>query len=133
VIVIDASTAVLALLTDGAARQLLMDESVAVPHLVDAEIAHALRGQVARGTMSDRDGARALQAWVHLEVSRFPARGLLARVWELKANLSAYDATCVALAEVLECPMVTADARISRAPGPRCPITVLPGPPPTKR
>jgi predicted nucleic acid-binding protein len=49
------------------------------------------------------------------------------RVWELRDNLTAYDAAYVALAEVLQCPLVTGDTRISRAPGLRCPVTVLPG------
>lgn len=125
-IVIDASAAVVGLLSDSAARRLLMTESLAVPHLVDSEVAHALRGQVARGAVSAHDGTRALQRWALLGVSRFPARGLLGRVWQLRDNLSGHDATYVALAEALGCPLVTADARLSRAPGPRCAITVLP-------
>lgn len=52
--------------------------------------------------------------------------GLLERVWALRENLSAYDAGYVALAEVLRCSLVTADARIGRAAGVRCPITVVP-------
>ena len=58
-------------------------------------------------------------------VIRFAAVGLLGRVWGLRENVSAYDGTYVALAESLDCPLVTADARLGRAPGPRCPITVL--------
>ena len=53
--------------------------------------------------------------------------GLLDRVWELRDNLSASDASYVALAERLDCPLLTADARLSRAPGVRCTITVVPG------
>ena len=52
---------------------------------------------------------------------------MLDRVWELRDNLSAYDAAYVALAEIIDCPLVTADARLSRAPGLRCAVTVLPG------
>jgi predicted nucleic acid-binding protein len=56
-----------------------------------------------------------------------PTFSMLDRVWELRHNLTAYDAAYVALAETLQCPLVTGDARISRASGLRCPVTVLPG------
>jgi len=49
--------------------------------------------------------------------------GLLTRVWELRDNMTAYDATYIALAEELGCELLTADARLARAPGPTCPIT----------
>ena len=52
-------------------------------------------------------------------------RGLLGRIWELRGNVSAYDATYVAVAEALGATLVTADARLARAPGPRCAITVV--------
>ena len=125
-IVIDASAVVLGLLNDSDARRLMMDEVLAVPHLADSEIAHALRAQVARGAITEQVGSLALEHWAQLGVSRFAARGLLGRVWELRENISAYDATYVALAETLDCQLLTADARLSRAPGPRCLITVLP-------
>jgi predicted nucleic acid-binding protein len=60
-------------------------------------------------------------------MSRYSGSGLLHRVWELRENLSAYDATYVALAEELACTLLTADGRISRAPGIRCAVTVVPG------
>lgn len=59
-------------------------------------------------------------------IVRYGTHGLLGRVWELRDNLSAYDAGYVALAEALGCTLVTADARVSRAPGVRCSITVVP-------
>ena len=124
-IVVDASVVVLGLLTDTRARELLISETVAVPHLVDPEVTHALRGQVARGVITEAIGARALGTWARVGVSRFASIGLSGRVWELRENLSAYDATYVALAEALGCDLITADARLSRAPGPLCPITVL--------
>lgn len=56
---------------------------------------------------------------------RFAAVGLLPRIWELRDNLTAYDATYVALAEALACELLPADARLARAPGPTCPVTVV--------
>lgn len=59
-------------------------------------------------------------------MTRYSAAPLTALVWELRRNVPAYDATYVALAELLGCPLVTADARLSRAAGPRCVLTVVP-------
>jgi len=125
VIVVDASVAVLGLLNDGEARHRLMTAAVAVPHLIDAEVAHALRGQVRRGVLAAEAGRFTLGRWARLGVQRFTVVGLLDRMWSLRENLSAYDASYVALAETLGCDLVTADARLGAAPGPRCPITVL--------
>jgi predicted nucleic acid-binding protein len=125
VIVLDASAAVLALLNDGDARRLLAAETVLVPHLVDAEVAHALRAQVRRERVSVDAARAALARWARLGLRRFAAVGLLARIWELRDNLSAYDATYVALAEATDCQLVTADVRLARAPGPTCAITVV--------
>jgi predicted nucleic acid-binding protein len=125
VIVFDASAAVLALLNDGAARRSLGAETVVVPHLVDSEVAHALRAQVRRGRVGADDAGAALTRWARLGMRRFGVAGLLHRVWELRENLTAYDATYVALAEGLDCRLVTADARLAQAPGPICAITVV--------
>ena len=124
-IVIDASAALLGLLNDGEARSLLRDGSVVCPHLADSEVAHALRAQVRRGEVDVVDASRALDVWGRLGVERVGVRGLLGRIWELRDNLSSYDATYVAVAEALESPLLTADGRLARAPGPRCTITVL--------
>lgn len=124
-IVFDASAAVLGLLNDGDARRALALEDVAVPHLADSEVAHALRAQALRGTVAPHAAGAALAGWAQLGLRRFAAVGLLDRVWELRDNLSAYDATYVSLAEALGCELVTADARLAQAPGPRCPIRVL--------
>jgi predicted nucleic acid-binding protein len=127
VIVFDASAAVLALVNDGDARRSLATETVAVPHLVDAEVAHALRAQVLRGRVSADDARAGLARWARLGLRRYAAVGLLSRIWELRDNLSAYDATYVALAEASGCDLVTADARLARAPGPKCAIRVVRG------
>ncbi len=124
-IVVDASTAVLGLLNDGDARAALRDESVLCPHLADSEVLHALRSQVLRGDLAAGHAERAIDAWGRLGIERVGVRGLLGRIWELRDNLSAYDATYVAVAEALGATLVTADARLARAPGPRCAITVV--------
>jgi predicted nucleic acid-binding protein len=125
VIVVDASAAVLALLNNGDARRSLATETVSVPHLADSEVAHALRSQVRRGRVGADDARVALDRWARLGVRRFGVVGLLARVWELRHNVTAYDATYVVLAEAIGCDLLTADAGLATSPGPTCPITVV--------
>jgi predicted nucleic acid-binding protein len=126
VIVLDASAAVAALVDAGPARRVVGEDQVHIPHLADAEVASSLRRLVAAGTLAATDASAALQTWQRLGVMRYPMVGLLGRVWELRDTVSAYDATYVALAESLDCALVTADARLSRAVGPRCAVTVVP-------
>ena len=125
--VIDASAVVLGLLNDGAARAALSEGAITCPHLVDSEVVQALRSQVFRGEVDLIDAQRALRAWQGLGVERISVVGLVGRIWELRENVSAYDATYVALAEALSMPLVTADGRLGRAPGPRCTVTVVRG------
>jgi len=125
VIVADASAVVLALLNDGDARRRLVAEGVAVPHLADSELANALRAQVLRGRVDDGGACAALARWARLGVRRHPVVALLGRIWQLRHNLSAYDATYVALAEALGCALLTADARLAVAPGVACDVTVV--------
>lgn len=124
-IVVDASAAVLGVLNDGDARDRLRAEALACPHLVDSELVHVLRAHVLRGDLVAGVAFRALQRWERLGIERLSVVGLLARIWELRDNLSAYDATYVSLAEALDCALLTADAKLSRAPGVRCPVTVV--------
>ncbi len=125
-IVIDASAAVSALLNDGPARTALSIEQLNAPHLIDTEVAHALRRQVAAGHIPAAAGWAALATLRQLGMARHPSAGLLNRIWDLRDNLSAYDASYVALAEALGCGLLTADLRLSQAPGLRCPVTVVP-------
>lgn len=124
-IVVDTSAALLALLNNGDARRSVARETVAVPHLADSEVAQALRSQVLRRRVEPDDARAALGRWARLGLRRFPAVGLLPRVWELRDDVTAYDATYVSLAEALACELVTADVRLAQAPGPMCPITVV--------
>lgn len=119
-IVVDSSVAVAALIGNTAAQEGIATQRLAAPHLIDAEVAHALRGLVLGGLITESDAVAALQLWSRLAISRLPMAPLLGRIWELRANLTAYDAACVAAAEALDAPLVTADARLAAAPGLRC-------------
>ncbi len=125
-IVVDASAALSALLNTGPARRSLASEQLHAPHLIDSEVANGLRRRVAAAQLGADVGWTVLDTFRRLGMTRYPVFALLDRVWELRDNLSAYDASYVALAELLGCSLLTADARLSRAPGIRCPITVVP-------
>ena len=125
-IVADASVVVAALLREGESRSALARELVHAPHLVDSEVAHSLRRHAAAGLVTPERAWGALARWRHVGIVRHGSLVVLGRVWELRHDLSAYDATYVALAEWLGCALVTGDRRLGRAPGVRCPITVVP-------
>ncbi len=125
-IVLDASAAVSALLNDGAGRRLVAGEALHAPHLADTEVVSVLRRHALGGVVTAGEAHRALRMWGQLSVIRYAAAPLFERVWELRETVTAYDAIYVALAEALVCPLVTADARLSRAPGIRCAVTVVP-------
>ena len=99
VVVVDATVLVDALLIDGAARARLSEANLQAPELIDAELLSVLR--------------------------RHASRHLWPRAWELRTNLSTYDALYVALAEQLGTTLLTADARAARAPGLLCPVEVM--------
>lgn len=104
----------------------LGDEELVAPHLVDSEVTHALRGLVRRDILSEEQGALALEGFAQLTMTRYPADWLRPRMWALRHNLSAYDATYVALAEMIDATaLLTTDARLASASGPRCRVEVL--------
>ena len=125
-IVVDASASLSALLNAGPARGALSSEQLHAPHLIDSEVANGLRRQVISQQLDANAGWIALGTWSQLGMTRYPVFSLLERIWELRDNLSSYDATYVALAEQLGCNLLTADVRLSQAPGIQCPITVVP-------
>ena len=106
-------------------RLLSSGESLHAPHLLDVEVAHALRRYVRTGLLDARRGALLMRDLVILPLHRYPHDVLLGRVWDLRENLTAYDASYVALAEVLGAPLVTCDEALARAQGHEVSIEIL--------
>jgi predicted nucleic acid-binding protein len=129
VIVVDASVLANAVGDDGAdgdrARSAFAGDDVSIPDLADVEVVSVLRRRWMAKTMTGRRFAAAIEDLAMLPAERYPALPFMPRAYELRANVSAYDATYIALAEHLGCALLTADARLASAPGPRCAITVL--------
>ena len=95
------------------------------PHLLDVEVAQVLRRHVARGLLSEGRAQTALHDFLQIPLLRYPHVVLLPRAWQLRRNLSSYDAVYVALAEALEIPLLTCDANIAGAPGHRARVDVI--------
>jgi len=126
VIVADASAIVSGLLRRGPARANITSEALHVPHLIDTEVVDAIRKLVLRDHLEAADAERALAVWQRFGVRRHPTVRLIDRIWELRHNVSAYDAAYIALAETLQCNLLTSDHRLASATGPRCAIEVVP-------
>ena len=128
-IVVDASVLAPALADDGAdgdvARARLRGESLAAPDLIDLETTSVLRRSVMAGHLRTRRAELALADLVELPLRRSPSRPLLARCWDLRLNITVDAASYVALAELLDVVLVTADAHLARAPGLACRIDLL--------
>jgi predicted nucleic acid-binding protein len=109
------------------ARERLVGEghTLWAPHLLDAEVGHALRGKVRRGELSEEAATDGLWELMEMPVRRISHELLARYAWSLRDNLSFYDALYVALAEMLGQPLLTLDARIARASGVRAEIEVL--------
>jgi predicted nucleic acid-binding protein len=124
VIVVDASVLSVALINTGidgdTARDRLIGETLAAPEIIDLEVMSVRRGQLLTGFLDVWEAELALVDLIDLPLRRVPHRPLLPRGWELRENVAAYDAAYVALAESLDVELVTADARLTRAPGTRC-------------
>lgn len=130
--VVDASALLVALADDGPdgtqARDLLRGEPLTAPELIDLEVASALRGHLLAGKIPPARAVAALTALRSLPLRRVGHVSLVGRCWELRDNLTIYDAAYVALAEAAGVRLVTADARLGRSTGPRCRIEVLASP-----
>jgi predicted nucleic acid-binding protein len=130
VIVVDASAVLEVLLRTPASKQveaLLFDSArtLHAPHLLDVEIAQVVRRYVASGEINGERGRAALADLLDLPLSRYPHDFLVPRIWELRNNLTAYDAAYVALAEALDAPLLTRDARLVNSPGHRAQVVLV--------
>jgi predicted nucleic acid-binding protein len=129
VIVADASVLVVALADDGPdgdqARARLHGERLTVPELADLEVASVLRRQMRAGLLDARRARLALEDLAALPARRAPHRSLLRRCWELRENLTIYDAAFIALAEAMNTTLLTGDQNLARTPGPQCPIEIF--------
>jgi predicted nucleic acid-binding protein len=131
-LVVDASV-VVATLTDRStagrwAAEVLnaADRGVAAPHLLPVEVASLLRRSELAGLVSGDAASLAHSELLELAVSLHPHAPYAERAWELRANVTAYDACYIALAEALGAPLATLDARLTRAAGPRCEFLIPP-------
>lgn len=98
-------------------RVLSRGESLHAPHLLDVEVAQVLRRYAAAGNLRSERGLEALTDLADFPIHRYPHDVLLPRIWELRHNVTAYDAAYLALAEILPAPLVTCDGRLASAPG----------------
>jgi predicted nucleic acid-binding protein len=122
VIVVDASALLEALLRTPAAkavedRLFSLGQTLHAPHLIDLEVAQVIRRYAANGEIDTERGRAALADLSDLPLRRYPHDFLLPRIWDLRRNLTAYDAAYVALAEALETPLLTRDKRLAAAAG----------------
>jgi predicted nucleic acid-binding protein len=129
-IVIDASVLANVIGDDGidgrrARTELRTAGDLAAPDLVDVETVAVLRKRWIAGSISDGRFASAVGDLEDIDLDRYPALRFMRRAWELRANVTAYDAAYVALAEILNCELWTADQKLANAPGPKCAIRVF--------
>ena len=100
-------------------------ESLHCPHLLDLEVAQVLRRLVNERVVSQQRAGEAIDDLMDLRITRYPHSVLLPRVWQLRHNLTAYDAAYVALAESLHATLITRDARLGSAVGRTMPVEVF--------
>jgi predicted nucleic acid-binding protein len=129
-IVVDASAVLESLLRTPAAKAVegrLFDtgQTLHAPHLLDVEVAQVIRRYAASGEIESERGRAALADLADFPLNRYPHDFLLPRVWDLRNNLSAYDAVYISLAEALDAPLLTRDRRLASAPGHRALVELV--------
>lgn len=129
-IVVDASALADALIDDGdlgqQARAVLSQDThwVAPAHLF-VEVLSVVRGKVLGGKLGIDRAGEAVTAMTELAIEQVDSATLIARIWELRGNVTAYDAAYLAVAEAFDVPLVTGDARLARATGVRCKVQLI--------
>jgi predicted nucleic acid-binding protein len=103
----------------------LRDEELHAPHVVDLDVVQVLRRLERAGHLSTDRAEDARHDFADLALVRYPHEPLLERIWELRQNLTSYDAAYIALAEALEVPLVTVDAKLAATPGTTASIELL--------
>ena len=114
--------------TEAAARDVALrigNEQMLAPQLVDLEVVSVLRRLVLHRDFPPSLAAASVRHLGELDITRVAHAPLLERCWELRDNLTPYDAAYVALAEMVGAPLLTTDRRLARASGSRCPVEVL--------
>ena len=129
-IVVDASALLELLLNTPSgplvARRLFAEnETLHAPHLLDVEVAQVLRRYALSGELNPTRGRQALEDLADFPITRYPHDLLLSRIWELRHNITAYDAAYIALAEALAVPLLTRDAGLASATGHRAHIELI--------
>lgn len=129
-IVVDASVLVEALADDekageAARARLLAATDLHAPQLIDLEVLSVLRRAVGVSKLDPKRARLALDDLMDLPLTRYPHEPFLRRIWELRESLTPYDAAYVILAEALDCPLLTADERLSKAPRLPCRVEVF--------
>ena len=100
-------------------------ETLHAPHLLDLEVAQVLRRYALAREINSARGLEALEDLSDLQITRYPHDLLLPRIWELRRNLTAYDAAYIALAEALEAPLITRDSALASVPAHRANVEVI--------
>lgn len=129
-IVVDASIVLELLLRTSVAlevesRLFAPEVTLHAPHLLDVEVAQVLRRYHLAGDITAARGSEALSDFMDMSITRYPHNLFLSRMWELRDNVTAYEAAYVALAEALSAPLLTRDARLAAAPGHSASVEIM--------
>jgi predicted nucleic acid-binding protein len=129
-IVIDASVLANVIADNGAEGKRARNEirtaqDLAAPDLVDVETVAVLRKRWLADSITQRRFATAIGDLEKIGIDRYPTLPLMRRAYELRSTVTSYDAAYVALAEILGCELLTGDAKLAKAPGPKCPVRLL--------
>ena len=128
-LVVDASVVAPLIADDGPDgdlfRAAVRGQTLAAPDLLGVEVLSVVRRHLASGDLDARQASNAVDDLLALPITLYPTTPLLRRCWELRSNVTAYDACYVALAEALDVVLLTADARLANEPGTRCSFQLI--------